>query len=161
MRSKERITLAFTLIILGIVFADDWLIGYSLIIAGVLLSIISAIKPRRKAKDSRHQTGGGMMADFTWSILSIGTLSLIILIGILVLWQRLKDKKSGFPLVDERTQRLNWKAAYFAMFIGQYFIVAYLLINIIGREFFGMPEIEAGYPMIAALLASSVSFLGS
>jgi uncharacterized Tic20 family protein len=100
-----------------------------------------------------------MMADFTWSILSIGILALIILIGILVLWQRLKDKKSGFPLVDERTQRLNWKASYYAMFMGQYFIVAYLLVNIIGREFFGMPEIEAGYPMVAALLASSVSFL--
>jgi hypothetical protein len=41
----------------------------------------------------------------------------------------------------------------------QYFIVAYLLVNIVGREFFGMPEIEAGYPMIAALLVSSVSFL--
>jgi uncharacterized membrane protein len=100
-----------------------------------------------------------MMADFTWSILSIGILALIILIGILVLWQRLKDKKSGFPLADERTQRLNWKAAYYAMFMGQYFILAYLLVNIIGIEFFGIPEIEAGYTMVAALLASSVSFL--
>jgi len=99
------------------------------------------------------------MADFTWSILSIGILALIILVGILVLWQRLKDKKSGFPLVDERTQGLNWKAGYYAMFMGQYFIVGYLFVNIIGRELFGMPEIEAGYPMIAALLASNVSFL--
>lgn len=99
------------------------------------------------------------MADFTWSIVSIGILALIILIGILVLWQRLKEKKSGFPLADERTQRLNWKAAYYAMFMGQYFIVAYLLVNIIGQEFFGMPEIEAGYPMIAALFVSSVSYL--
>jgi len=45
------------------------------------------------------------------------------------------------------------------MFMGQYFILAYLFINIIGREFYGMPEIEAGYPMIAALLVLSVSFL--
>jgi hypothetical protein len=100
-----------------------------------------------------------MMTDFTWSIPSIGILALIISIGILVLWKRLKDKQSGFPLVDERTQRLNWKAGYYAMFMGQYFIVAYLFVNIIGGEFFGMSEIEAGYPMIAALLASSVSFL--
>jgi hypothetical protein len=50
MRSKELITLAFTLVILGIVFADDWLIGYSLIGTGVLLSIISAIKSRRKVR---------------------------------------------------------------------------------------------------------------
>jgi len=45
------------------------------------------------------------------------------------------------------------------MFMGQYFILAYLWVTLVGREFFGMPEIEAGYPMIAALLASSVFFL--
>jgi hypothetical protein len=45
------------------------------------------------------------------------------------------------------------------MFMCQYFIIAYLLVNIVEREFFGVPEIEAGYPMIAALLVSSVSFL--
>ncbi len=99
------------------------------------------------------------MADFTWPITSAGILALMILIAVLALWRRLKDKKSGFPLADERTRKLNWKAAYYAMFLGQYFIVAYLLVNIVGTEFFGMPEIEAGYPMIAALLVSSVSFL--
>jgi uncharacterized membrane protein len=99
------------------------------------------------------------MADFAWPIISIGIVALMVLIGILVLWKTLKDKKSGFPLADERTHKLNWKAAYYAMFLCQYFIVAYLLVNIVGREFFGMPEIEAGYPMIAALLVSSVSFL--
>lgn len=99
------------------------------------------------------------MADFNWLITSTGILALIVLIGVLVIWKTIKDKKSGFPLADERTQKLNWKAGYYAMFLGQYFIIAYLFVNIIGREFFGMPEIEAGYPMIAALLVSSVSFL--
>ena len=99
------------------------------------------------------------MTDFTWAITSMGTLALIVLVGILVIWKRLKDKRSGFPLADERTRRLNGKAAYYAMFMCQYFIVAYLLVNIVGREFFGMPEIEAGYPMIAALLVSALSFL--
>jgi hypothetical protein len=45
------------------------------------------------------------------------------------------------------------------MFMCQYFIIAYLLVMIIGREFFGFPEFEAGYPMIASLLVSNVSFL--
>ena len=99
------------------------------------------------------------MADFTWPIISIGILTLMILVATLVLWKRIKEKKSGLPLADERTRKLNWKAAYYAMFMGQYFIVAYLLVNIVGREFFGMPEFEAGYPMIAALLVSSMSFL--
>jgi len=99
------------------------------------------------------------MADFAWSVVSMGILALIVLIGVLVLWKTLKDRKSGLPVSDERTQQLNGKAAYYAMFMCQYFIIAYLLVNIVGREFFGMPEIEAGYPMIAALLVSSVSFI--
>jgi uncharacterized membrane protein len=99
------------------------------------------------------------MADFTWLIPSGGILALIILIGILVIWKTLKDKKSGLPLADERTRKLNWKSAYYALFMCQYFIIAYLLVNVVGREFFGMPEIEAGYPMIAALLVSAISFL--
>ena len=99
------------------------------------------------------------MADFIWPITSIGILALIILIGVLVLWKTLKDKKSGEPLADERTRKLNWKAGYYAMFMGQYFILAFMWVTFVGREFFGMPDIEAGYPMIAALLVSSVSFL--
>jgi len=99
------------------------------------------------------------MADVAWPVVNLGILALIVLIGVLVLWKTLKDKKSGFPSSDERTQHLNGKAAYYAMFMCQYFILAYLLVNIVGREFFGWPEIEAGYPMIAALLVSSVSFI--
>ncbi len=99
------------------------------------------------------------MADITWPIISIGILALIIIIGALAIWKTLKEKKSGFPSADERTRKLNWKAAYYSMYMLQYFILAYLFFTIIGTEFFGMPEIEAGYPMIAALLVSSVSFL--
>ena len=98
------------------------------------------------------------MADITWPIVSIGILTLIILLGALVLWRTIGEKKSGFPLADEMTQKLKWKAAYYAMFMCQYFIIAYLLLTIVGREFFGMPAIEAGYPMIAALLVSAVAF---
>ena len=99
------------------------------------------------------------MAEPSWLVISTGILALIILFGIFALWFTLRERKSGFPLSDERTQHLNGKAAYYAMWMCQYFIIAYLLVNIIGREFFNMPEIEAGYPMIAALLVSSVSFL--
>jgi len=99
------------------------------------------------------------MTDFIWPIVSIGNIALIILIGVLVLWKTLKEKKSGLPLADERTRKLNWKAGYVAMFVCQYFILAYMWVTFIGREFFGMPEIEAGYPMIATLLVSALSFL--
>jgi hypothetical protein len=99
------------------------------------------------------------MADVTWLIGSMGILALIILIGIAALWKTLKEKKSGFPMADERTQKINGKAAYYALFMGQYFIISILLLMLVGREFLGMPEIEAGYPLIASLLVSSLSYL--
>ena len=99
------------------------------------------------------------MTDFTWPIASVAILAVIVLIGILAIWKRLKDKKSGFPLVDERTQKLNWKAAYYSMLLVQYFIIAYLAIKIVGGEFFGMPEIESGYSLVEVLLVSGLSFL--
>jgi hypothetical protein len=49
--NQELMTLGSSLVVLGIVFGMDRLIGYSFTGAGVLLSIISVIKSRRKNKD--------------------------------------------------------------------------------------------------------------
>jgi len=59
MRSKEFMTLGSALVVLGIVFGnEDWLIGYSFIGAGVLLSIVSAFILRRKPRTQSQRTGG-------------------------------------------------------------------------------------------------------
>jgi hypothetical protein len=50
--SQGLMTLGSTLIVLGIVFGIDRLIGYSFIGAGVALSIIGGIKSRRNDKRS-------------------------------------------------------------------------------------------------------------
>lgn len=50
--SPELVTLGSGLVALGIVFGTDRLIGYSFMGAGVLLSIISVIKSRRKEQRS-------------------------------------------------------------------------------------------------------------
>ena len=56
MQNQELMTLGSSLVVLGIVFGTDRLIGYSFIGAGVLLSIISVIKSRRKEKRSSLET---------------------------------------------------------------------------------------------------------
>jgi uncharacterized Tic20 family protein len=110
--------------------------------------------------DKSNKKGGiNNMTDFTWPIVSTAILAVTILVGVLVLWKNLRDKKSGFPIVDERTKKLNWKAAYYSMFLVQYFIVAYLIVKIIGGEFLGVPEFESGYPLLEALFVSGLSFL--
>lgn len=53
MRSQEFTALGSTLVLLGIIFGEDRLIGYSFISAGVLLSIISIIKSRRNVRDAK------------------------------------------------------------------------------------------------------------
>ena len=59
MRSQEFMTLGSTLVILGIIFGNaDRAIGYSFIGVGVLLSIVSAIKLRKKTSLQSHRTGG-------------------------------------------------------------------------------------------------------
>jgi hypothetical protein len=57
MRSSEFTTLGSTLVILGIIFGQDRLIGYSFIGAGVFLSIISAFKSRRKPRTESNGAG--------------------------------------------------------------------------------------------------------
>jgi hypothetical protein len=50
-RTKEDntiLTVGLALVVLGIIFGDDPLVGYSFIGVGVLLSIISAIRSRTK-----------------------------------------------------------------------------------------------------------------
>jgi len=94
-----------------------------------------------------------------WPIVSVGIAAIGVLIGILVAWKKYKDRKSGFPAQDERTQKINGKAATYAIYIGSYFILAFLGIQLIGMEFFGLADNDAGYPLIAALLVYNLSFL--
>lgn len=94
-----------------------------------------------------------------WPIASLGILAILVLLGILLVWKIYKDRKSGFPTRDERTAKIAGRAATYALYIGSYFILALLFILIIGKEFYGLPEIDAGYPLIASLLVFNVTFL--
>ena len=58
MDSQEFMTLGSSLVILGIIFSGDRLIGYSFIGVGVLLSIISIVKSKGAAKKQTNGTGG-------------------------------------------------------------------------------------------------------
>ena len=100
------------------------------------------------------------MADLIpWSIVSIAIPILIVLIGILIVWTRIKDRKSGFPSADERTQRITGKAAIAALLIGSYFTLALMFMLIFGRELYNLQNVDAGYLLISTLLVSNISFI--
>jgi uncharacterized membrane protein len=86
--------------------------------------------------------------------------AMIVLIAVLLIWRIIKDRRSGFPSGDERTQKITGKAATYAINIDGYFTIALLAVNIINQEFYGSPAFEAGYALIASLLVYSLSFLG-
>jgi len=108
---------------------------------------------------SKMEGGDGMADLLPWSIVSIVIPVLIVLIGIIAVWRIYKDRKSGFPSADERTQRVTGKAATFALLIGNYFTLALMFMLIFGRELYNLQNVDAGYLLIATLLVSSLSFI--
>jgi len=100
------------------------------------------------------------MVDLVWPVGSIGISGLIVLLGVIILVIRLKEKRAGTPSQDERTQKINGKAAFYALHIGLYFMVAILAVLIIGREFFNMPDLSAGPVVVASMIVFGLSDIG-
>jgi hypothetical protein len=97
--------------------------------------------------------------DLLWPIVSVGIVAMIVLIGVLLVWRIVKDRRSGYPSQDERTRKITGRAATYALYVGSYFMIALLFTFIIGKEFYSLPDIDAGYPLVASLLVYNVSFL--
>ena len=95
-----------------------------------------------------------------WSITSGSIAAIIIGLGVIFAWIFIKERRSGFPSQDERTQRITGKATTYAFYIGQYFTIALLAANMLSREFYGSYAFEEGYALIASMLSYSLSFLG-
>ena len=96
----------------------------------------------------------------TWTIVSVGILATTILIGILVLRRTLKDRQSGFPVKDERTQKITGTAATYAFYIGSYFMLALMGVNLLNEHFTGTPLLETGYALVISVLVQSLAFMG-
>ncbi len=98
------------------------------------------------------------MNNIEWPITMILIGLIAVLFAIILVWKTAQQRKSGLPSKDERTERIKGKAALGAFWIGYVFMVMQLLGIIIGQEFLGFPEPEAGWMIIAVMLVSSISF---
>ena len=97
--------------------------------------------------------------DLSWPIVSVGIVAMIVLTGVLLVWRIAKDRRSGYPSGDERTQRITGKAATYSLYIGMYFMLALLLVFIAGRELLGYYLFNAGDALVASVLVQSVMLL--
>jgi len=100
------------------------------------------------------------MTDFAWPIILIVNAVLVLLVGVLVLWKIHRDKKSGYPVNDERTIKISGKAAIGTYYISLAFMISLLLFIIFGTEFLGqlLPELDAGWAIIAIMLVNGISY---
>ena len=96
---------------------------------------------------------------FLWPIIMVLIASLAIVIGVIAFWRARREWKSGFPRSDERTSRINGKAAFYSLYVDLYFMIAVLLTFIVGKEFFGFPDLDACPALNASILVFSLSFL--
>lgn len=99
------------------------------------------------------------MSNLIWLLSSGGILVAIVVIGVVVVWKILEDRKLGFPAQDERTQKITGKAAMYAFSIGNYFMIALMMININNREFLGFLLFDAGYTWVISTLVQNLTFL--
>jgi hypothetical protein len=103
------------------------------------------------------------MTDSAWPLMGVGIFAIIVLVGVFVIWRILKERSSGFPAKDERTQKITGMAATYAFYIGSYFMLALMLTNILSQELLGVPfpgERYQGYPLIISVIVQSLTFLG-
>jgi len=101
------------------------------------------------------------MSGYEWLASSGVIVAMIVLIAILAVWRTTRDRRSGFPAADERTQVIAGRAARMALNTGWAFVIAIMLWPIIAQEFLGMSrfgEDYYSYSLIAVLLIQSVSF---
>jgi dolichyl-phosphate-mannose--protein O-mannosyl transferase len=98
------------------------------------------------------------MVAFGWPIILILNAVVIILLGIFVIWKTQRDRRAGYPLKDERTSKIQGKAALGTYYISLAFMISILILIIVGNEFLNLPEIETGWTVITIMLVSGISY---
>ena len=97
------------------------------------------------------------MTNGMWPIILVLNAVVVVLVAVLFLWKIRKERKSGYPTQDERTSMLNGKAAIGAFWISYAFMMLLELWTIFGNEFLDLPELDAGWAIIAIMIVAGIS----
>ena len=82
---------------------------------------------------------------------------MIVAIVVIYIWAINKERKSGFPLQDERTAKIQGKVYKTVFYIGVGYLLALNFYNIINIEFFGGNELESMPVINSAVIIMGVS----
>ncbi len=100
------------------------------------------------------------MAILPWTGMRMGILATIVILGVYVIWKIQKELRSGFPLKDERSQRVSGNAAFYAFHLGSYFMIALMLGNVLSRELRGVYLLDGWYALIFSIIVQSLMYIG-
>jgi uncharacterized membrane protein len=84
---------------------------------------------------------------------------LIVAIGAYLLWRVVKERKSGFALQDERTARIQGRAANVAFFLGTWYLILLNFYNLYRIMFLGLEELESMPVINSAVILMGVSYI--
>jgi hypothetical protein len=94
-----------------------------------------------------------------WSI-SIPIIGLMIVaLAVYRAWTINKIKKSGFPIEDERTAKIQGKVYKTAFYIGVFYLIALNFYNIINIELLGGIQPESMFVINSAVIIMGVSVI--
>lgn len=86
-----------------------------------------------------------------------------VIIALLAVWRMrrsVQERKSGFPAKDERTMRIQGRAASYAIMVGSYFMILLLFYNMFIIEILGWPELGSLPALNSTIIVMNLSYLG-
>ena len=100
------------------------------------------------------------MTSYIWSIplVAIG-----ITIALLAAWRirvSIRERREGFPTKDERTMRIQGRAASYAIMVGSYFMILLLFYNMFIIEFLGRQELGSLPALNSSIIVMNLTYLG-
>ncbi|MBN1683158.1 hypothetical protein JW865_06365 [Candidatus Bathyarchaeota archaeon] len=98
------------------------------------------------------------MSELGWPIISLFIGGTLIAFLALYLFKIRRELKAGYPLKDERTERITGKAAMGTYYVTLFFLVAQCFWILLGYEVMHLPEIEAGWYSISTMMVMGFSF---
>jgi len=99
------------------------------------------------------------MAETIWTTAIPLIAALIVAIGAYTLWRTIKERRSGFPLKDERTSRIQGRAAIVAFNLGAWYLILLNFYNMYRIEIQGLDELGSMPVINSAVILMGVTYI--
>ena len=99
------------------------------------------------------------MAETIWTTAIPLIAALIVAIGAYTLWRTIKERRSGFALQDERTTRIQGRAATVAFNLGSWYLILLNFYNLYRIEFLGLEELGSMPVINSAVILMGVTYI--